>query len=147
MGKLKFLRRLVVDLPRQARLAYCLVRDERVPRATRAAFAVGLGVIATPFINLPEALPVVGELDVLALSLLAIRLFIAACPDNVVGDVEAQIAEGRSVFDADLASGERVARWLAGRFQRDEPPVWQDPGEGSGAEPRARLEAPAATGN
>ena len=144
MGKLKFLRRLVIDLPRQARLAYCLVRDARVPRATRVAFAVGLGVIATPFIDLPAALPVVGELDVLALSLLAIRLFIAACPDDVVTDVEAQVAEGRSVFDEDLRNGERVARWIAARVKHDEQPVWQDAGEGSAPAVPARVpESPA----
>lgn len=141
MGKLKFLRRLVIDLPRQARLAYCLIRDGRVPLATRAAFGVGLGVIATPFVDLPAALPVIGELDVLALSLLAIRLFIAACPDEVVADVELQIAEGRSVFDVDLQNGERVARWIAGRFKHDEPPAWQDSAEGSATQTHALTAA------
>ncbi|MHB8719391.1 MAG: YkvA family protein [Candidatus Dormibacteria bacterium] len=142
MGKLTFLRRLVVDLPRQARLAYCLVRDPRVPLATRAAFGAGLGVIVTPFIDLPASLPVVGELDVLALSLLATRLFVAACPDEVVADIERQIEEGRSVFDADLQRGERVARWIASRFQHDQPPVWQDGAEGSAAEAGAPIPDP-----
>ena len=114
--RLRWFKRLAVDLPRQARLAYCLVRDPRVPLRTRLAFAGGLGAIVTPFINLPESIPVVGELDMLALSLLAMRLFIAACPDDVVADIEQQVLEGRSTFDDDLRSGERVALWIAGRF-------------------------------
>jgi uncharacterized membrane protein YkvA (DUF1232 family) len=114
--RLRWLKRLAVDLPHQARLAYCLIREPRVPLRTRLAFAAGLGAIVTPFINLPESIPVVGELDMLALSLLAMRLFIAACPDDVVADIEQQILEGRSSLDEDLRSGERVALWIAKRF-------------------------------
>jgi uncharacterized membrane protein YkvA (DUF1232 family) len=120
LNRLRFLKRLAVDLPRQVRLAYCLMRDARVPLRTKAAFGAGIAVIVTPFIDLPAAIPVVGELDMLALSLLALRLFIAACPDDVVSDVEQQILEGRSVFDEDLRNGERIATMLSRRFDHDE---------------------------
>ncbi len=121
LSRLRFLKRLAVDLPRQARLAYCLMRDDRVPLHTKVAFGAGIAVIVTPFIDLPAAIPVVGELDMVALSLLALRLFIAACPDDVVVDLEQQILEGRSVFDEDLRSGERVATAIARRFDRSDP--------------------------
>jgi uncharacterized membrane protein YkvA (DUF1232 family) len=117
LSRVRFLKRFAVDLPRQARLAYCLMRDPRVPRRTKIAFAVGMGVIVTPFVDLPAAIPLVGELDMLALSLLALRLFIAASPDDVVIDVQQQILEGRSVFDEDLHDGERIASAIARRFQ------------------------------
>lgn len=120
LNRLRFLKRLAVDLPRQARLAYCLMRDARVPARTKVAFGAGIGVIVTPFIDLPAAIPVVGELDVVALSLVALRLFIAACPDEVVADVQQQILEGRSVFDEDLHNGERIATWISRRFQHDD---------------------------
>ena len=120
LSRLRFLKRLAVDLPRQARLAYCLMRDARVPMHTKVAFGAGIAVIVTPFIDLPAAIPVVGELDMVALSLLALRLFIAACPDDVVSDVEQQILEGRSVFDEDLRSGERVATMISRRFDHDQ---------------------------
>ncbi len=120
LKRLRFLKRLAVDLPRQARLAYCLVRDPRVPVRIKLAFGVGIGVIVTPFVDLPAAIPVIGELDVLALSMLALRLFIVACPDDVVADVQQQILEESSVFDEDLRSGERVAIWIARRFQHDD---------------------------
>jgi uncharacterized membrane protein YkvA (DUF1232 family) len=117
MKRLRFLKRAAIDLPRQARLGYCLMRDGRVPTRIKLAFGAGIAVIVTPFIDLPGAIPVVGELDMLALSLLALRLFIAACPDDVVVDVEQQILEGRSVFDEDLRNGERVATFIARRFE------------------------------
>jgi hypothetical protein len=56
----------------------------------------------------------------LALSLLALRLFIAACPDDVVADIEQQILEGRSVFDEDLRNGERIATMVSRRFDHDD---------------------------
>lgn len=120
LTRLRFLKRLSLDLPRQARLAYCLMRDPRVPRYTKAAFAGGLALIVSPFVDLPAAIPVVGELDVLALTLLALRLFIAASPDDVAADIEQQILERRSRFDEDLRNGERVATALASRFRRDD---------------------------
>ncbi len=120
LNRLRFFKRLAVDLPRQVRLAYCLMRDARVPARIKIAFGAGIGVIVTPFIDLPAAIPVVGELDMLALSLLALRLFIAACPDDVVADIEQQILEGRSVFDEDLRGGERIATMIARRFEHND---------------------------
>lgn len=120
LGRFRLLKRLAVDLPRQARLAYCLVRDPRVPRPPKLALLAAVGVIVTPFVDLPAALPLVGELDVLALSLIAVRLFVAACPREVVESVQTEIAEGRSIFDSDVARGERLATALAGRLRRDE---------------------------
>jgi uncharacterized membrane protein YkvA (DUF1232 family) len=121
VSRVRFLKRFAVDLPRQARLAYCLMRDPRVPLRTKLAFGAGIGVIVTPFIDLPAAIPVIGELDMLALSLLALRLFIAACPDDAVVDVQQQILEGRSAFDEDVHNGERIATAIARRFQHIEP--------------------------
>jgi uncharacterized membrane protein YkvA (DUF1232 family) len=120
LNRFRFLRRLAVDLPRQARLAYCLLRDPRVPRRTRVAFTAAIGVIVTPFIDIPASIPVIGEVDMLALSMLALRLFIAASPDDVVADVQQQILEGRSVFDEDLRNGERIANAIARRFKHDD---------------------------
>jgi uncharacterized membrane protein YkvA (DUF1232 family) len=125
LSRLRFVKRFAVDLPRQARLAYCLMRDPRVPLRTKVAFGAGIGVIVTPFVDLPAAIPVIGELDMLALSLLALRLFIAACPDDAVVDVQQQILEGRSTFDQDVHNGERIASAVARRIQHLAPAVDQ----------------------
>ena len=82
MKRLRAGKQLLVDLPRSLRLAYCLMRDPRVPPYVKIAFVGALVLIATPMVDLPEAIPVIGEIDVLALTALSVRLFIAACPDG-----------------------------------------------------------------
>src|SRR5450631_1908865 len=142
LSRVRFLKRFALDLPKRARLAYCLMRDPRVSRRTKAAFAAAMGVIVTPFIDLPSVIPFVGEIDMLALTLLAMRLFIAACPDDVVADVQQQILEGRSVFDEDVHNGERIATALTRRFQRDmasAPPAFSEPATPREAEPVAGV--------
>src|SRR5439155_24861805 len=120
MSRLRSAKRLLVDLPRQLRLAYCLMRDQRVPRYIKGAFGAALALIALPIVDLPESCPVVGGLDVIALSLLAVRLFIAACPRYVVEEQEQLIVERRSRFDEDVRKGERVAMLLSQRLHHDD---------------------------
>ena len=117
LNRVGWFKRLVRDLPQQLRLAYCLFRDPRVPVAAKAGVAAALGMVVTPVIDLPEAIPVIGELDVLALTLLTLRLFIAVCPSEVVAEQEQLIAERRSRFDEDVARGEKVALFIWHRFR------------------------------
>lgn len=141
----RFAKRLLADLPRQLRLAYCLVRDPRVPMPTKALFVTALTVIVTPFIDLPAALPLVGEVDVLVLTLLALRVFIAACPGEVVRDNEQRIVEQRSPFDEDLRTGGTVAgRGLRSLLRRVGADRWTGPRGGErGWDPGHRDEPPA----
>jgi hypothetical protein len=92
----------------------------RLPRAARAAAALGaaLALIATPIVDVPMWIPVVGEMDAIALSILAAELFVAAAPDHVVREQERLIASGRSRFDHDLAQGRRLATLLMRRLSR-----------------------------
>lgn len=110
--RLRSVRRLVAELPQQLRLTYCLVHDDRVPLHLKAALGTALALIVTPVIDLPAIIPLVGELDVLALTLLALRLFISACPQDAVAGQHQLILERRSRFDHDLMAGERMASGL-----------------------------------
>jgi uncharacterized membrane protein YkvA (DUF1232 family) len=118
LKRLSFVKRLVRDLPRQVKLTYCLLHHPRVPAASKAAMLGALALIVTPFVNLPEWIPVVGEMDVIALTLVATRLFIAAAPSDVVEECERQIRERNSRFDMDVARGQRLAVALSHRFGR-----------------------------
>ena len=121
MGRrVRWARTLLFDLPRQLRLAYCLFRDERVPVYVKGAFAAALGVIALPMVNLPKQVPFVGELDTLALTLLAVRLFTAACPRYVVVEQERLIMERHSRFDDDVRRGEHVALLIYRRLRPED---------------------------
>ncbi|MDB5063789.1 MAG: hypothetical protein JWM18_223 [Chloroflexi bacterium] len=116
LGRARFLKRLLLDLPRNLKLAYCLWLDPRVPVRNKAAMGAALGLIVTPYINLPAWIPVVGEMDIIALSLLASRLFIGAAPDAVVAEHEAAIRRHESRFDRDVEAGRRVAVALSRRL-------------------------------
>jgi uncharacterized membrane protein YkvA (DUF1232 family) len=123
----RFLKRLLLDLPRNLKLAYCLAVDPRMPARNKAALAAALGLIVTPYVNLPAWIPVVGQMDVLALSLLATRLFIGSAPAEVVAEHEALIRQRRSRFDQDVESGRRFAVALSRRLPAEEPSAGTEP--------------------
>jgi uncharacterized membrane protein YkvA (DUF1232 family) len=106
---------VLVDVPRHGKLAYCLVRDERVPRAPKVVLLGALGIIISP-LNFPKFIPVLGELDMLALGILAVETFIAACPDEVRREHETALKGKDSVWDRDLRDTMGVARHGLGRF-------------------------------
>src|SRR5258708_35578516 len=70
---------VLIDVPRHGKLAYCLLRDERVPAAPKAVLLCVLGVIVSP-LDFPAWIPVLGALDMLALGILAVETFVAAWP-------------------------------------------------------------------
>lgn len=102
-------------MPRHGKLAYCLLRDPRVPAGPKAAVLGALGVIVSP-IDLPAWIPVVGELDMLALGILAVQTFIEACPAEIRREHEAQLAAKQSVWDRDVRDTVAVARHGIGRL-------------------------------
>lgn len=106
-------RSLLFEVPRNGKLAYCLLRDERVPKAPKAALLSALGVIVSP-LDLPAWIPVVGELDMLALGVLAVKVFVEACPEEIVQEHEVALAAKASVFDEDFRSVMGLARSQAG---------------------------------
>lgn len=93
---------VLVEVPKHGKLAYCLLRDERVPRAPKAVLLAALAVIVSP-IDLPAWVPLVGELDMLALAILAVETFIEACPEDVRREHEAALAANTSTFDRDFS--------------------------------------------
>ena len=95
------IRTVVLEVPRNAKLAYCLLRDDRVPAAPKAVLTSALVLVISP-IDVPGWIPVVGELDMLALAVLAVRVFIEACPEPLVKEHQAAIKRRDSIVDRDL---------------------------------------------
>jgi len=106
---------LLVEVPRHGKLAYCLLRDERVPRAPKLVLLAAMGLIVSP-IDFPAWIPVVGELDMLALGILAVQTFIEACPEEIKREHEAALAANDSIFDHDLRDTTGALRHGARRF-------------------------------
>src|SRR5215472_10066897 len=108
-------RALLFEVPQTGKLAYCLARDGRVPLGPKLAVGAALGLIVSP-LDLPAWIPVVGDLDVLALGVLAVKVFVDACPEPVVAEHRAAVKKGESVFDQDLLAVLTLARRGAGRL-------------------------------
>jgi uncharacterized membrane protein YkvA (DUF1232 family) len=109
-------RALLFEVPRTGKLTYCLMRDRRVPLAPKVAVGVTLGLIVSP-LDVPAWIPVVGDLDVLAMGVLAVKVFVDACPEEVVDEHLAALQSGQSVFDQDLRLALALARDGARRLR------------------------------
>lgn len=125
-----------MDVPKHAKLAYCLLRDDRVPPAPKAVLLGALGVVVSP-LDFPAWVPVLGELDLLALSVLAVKVFVDACPDELVEEHEAALKRGDSTFDNDWRGAVGAVRDVVlgaarkvgtGGFNRLRPPLRALPG-------------------
>lgn len=106
---------LLVDVPRHGKLAYCLLRDDRVPAAPKAVLLAALGLIVSP-IDFPAWIPVLGEFDMLALGILAVETFIDACPEDLRHEHQTAIKAKESTFDRDVRDTAGAARYSAGRM-------------------------------
>jgi uncharacterized membrane protein YkvA (DUF1232 family) len=113
INRFKRLRLLILELPQQLRLAYCLARDPRTPAPLKAALAGSLALILNPAIDLPAWVPVLGQMDAIALTVLAVRTFNAQAPRELRESIEADIRAGQSRFDLDLHQGVAAAGRLA----------------------------------
>lgn len=120
-------RTLLLEVPRTGKLAYCLARDSRVPLGPKLVTGAALGLIVSP-LDVPAWVPVIGDLDALALGILAVKVFVDACPEQVVEEHRAALEHGESTFDQDVRvalalarEGVRnlAARWAARRAPRE----------------------------
>ncbi len=102
-------RKLLFEVPRTGKLAYCLMRDDRVPVGPKLAVGTALLLVASP-LDVPAWVPVIGDMDVLALGILTVKVFVDACPEQVVEDQRQALQRGDSVFDRDVRAGLGLAR-------------------------------------
>ncbi|HET7420754.1 MAG TPA: hypothetical protein VFL27_10260 [Candidatus Dormibacteraeota bacterium] len=115
-GILSRAKTLLLDVPRHGKLAYCLLRDPRISRRSKLALLAAIGVIVNPLVDLPAWIPVVGELDVLALSILAVETFIEAAPEDIRREHQHALDAGTSIWDRDVRDTVAIARHGLGRL-------------------------------
>jgi len=72
-------------------------------------------VIVSP-LDFPAWIPVVGELDMLALWILAVETFIEACPQEIRREHEDLLKMNQSVWDRDVRDTVAAARHGVGRL-------------------------------
>ena len=100
-------------LPGYARLVWGLLRDRRVPPPQKMILVGIAGYLLMPFDIIPDFIPVLGQLDDLAVVLLALDLFIRTAPKDVVAEHLARISRDEDDMRRDL---DQVQRLLGGRF-------------------------------
>jgi uncharacterized membrane protein YkvA (DUF1232 family) len=105
-------RELLGHLPRYARLAWALGRDERLSRTRRAALIAGAAYLASPIDLVPGIIPVAGQLDDAAAVLTALRIALNGLPpaDRERALVDAGLEPG--VLERDLGTVGATYAWL-----------------------------------
>ncbi len=76
------------------RIAWRLMWDSRVPMGAKVVPILTVLYVLSPIDLVSDMVPVLGQLDDLAIVLLGIRLFIAVSPKDIVERIRAEI-EGR----------------------------------------------------
>ncbi len=102
----------VRKLPTYARLIWGLARDPRVPMSQKAVLAGIAAYLAFPIDIIPDFIPVIGELDDLAVLIFGLDWFIRNAPEGVVAEHMARIAKHDDTFTKDL---DQVGGLLQGR--------------------------------
>ncbi len=100
----------IQEISHDVQLAWRLLRDPRVPTYLKVSIpAVAALYVILPLDIIPDMLPIIGQLDDLAVIILGIRLFIQLAPKEVVAEHETALRrssksdkkENEKVIDAD----------------------------------------------
>lgn len=96
-----------VELITSFRLAWRLIRDQRVPGAIKLIPLIVLGYIIFPIDLLPDFIPGLGQLDDLTVLVLGVQVFISVSPRAVVQQHRADL-NGVNRGGGSAASGEII---------------------------------------
>lgn len=83
---------MLLHLPNFARLYWRLFRDRRVSILPKALLVLTIVYVISPFDVIPDFIPVIGEMDDVAVVLSGLWLFIRLCPPEVVREMVHDIA-------------------------------------------------------
>jgi uncharacterized membrane protein YkvA (DUF1232 family) len=101
-------------LPAYTRLGWALVRDRRIRRRDRAVLIGGLGYFFSPIDLIPGFIPVLGQLDDLAVALWTLRRTLKVAPPEIATEHLGARGLTMQQVDDDLArvtrSGSLVTR-------------------------------------
>ena len=93
---------IVQRLPKYAKLSWLLIRDSSLSTRQRAALMGALGYSVSPIDAIPGIIPVIGQMDDLAVVLLALRYILRSLPPGRSSALLEQCGLGPDTLDADL---------------------------------------------
>ncbi|MBI1279952.1 MAG: DUF1232 domain-containing protein [Anaerolineaceae bacterium] len=76
----------------QIRLTWALLKDSRVPIWAKVIPILGIVYVLSPLDFIPDVLPILGQLDDLAIVIGGMRLFASVVPQDIVEEHRAIIA-------------------------------------------------------
>lgn len=99
---------LIKQLPAYARLTWDLLRDPRVPAEQKLVLAAVGAYVLMPLDIIPDFIPVLGQVDDVAVVLLGLRWFIRSAPEEVVSEHLAKMARNEDDMRRDLEQAQRL---------------------------------------
>ena len=96
--------------PTYARLVWALLRDRRVPLQQKLILVAVAGYLVFPIDLIPDFIPVLGQLDDLAVVLLGLDFFIRSAPPDIVDEHLAKIAQDQDELRRDIVRAQRSVR-------------------------------------
>ena len=99
---------LASRMPMYGRLILALLRDDRIPTSQKAVLGLAVGYLALPLDLIPEAIPIVGAIDDVAVAVLAIDVFLERVPRALLDEKLAELEIDRAELDKDLAQVRRL---------------------------------------
>lgn len=104
---------VVSRVPRYLRLGWRLMKDPSVSGKGKAALGGGLAYAVSPIDPLPGIIPVIGQLDDLAILLISVRAALKSCPPEVAGEHLLAVGLSWETLERDLVTLRATAIWVA----------------------------------
>ena len=106
---------VVARTPRYLRLGWLLLQEPTVSGWGKAALGGGLAYAISPIDPVPDFIPVLGQLDDIAILLLAARTALRGCPADVADGYLQTAGLTRETLDRDLVTIRATTIWVARR--------------------------------
>jgi len=104
---------VVRRLPAYSKLAWRLVRDRRLTRGQRALVLGGVAYLVSPIDLIPGFIPLLGQMDDIAVTLWALRAALRRLPPDIAGEHLKATGLTEAQLDDDLARLGRSGRLIA----------------------------------
>ena len=99
---------IAARLPLHARIIAGLMGDPRVPASRKALLAAAVGYALAPVDFIPDRIPLLGLLDDLVVTALAVDTFLAGVPDAALAEQLEAVGLQRAAFDEDVLRVRRL---------------------------------------
>ena len=106
---------VVARVPRYVKLGWLLMNEQTVSGRGKAALGGGLAYAISPIDPVPGFIPVLGQLDDLAVLLLAVRMALKSAPTEVADRHLAEAGLSWQTLERDLVTIRATAIWVTRR--------------------------------